>query len=108
MDLSLDEGTQIPRGVGAEVRYRNLVGQRMVTLVETDSSESGFLSDGDSIPLERTKPAFDLSVLFNGLRPLIRSTDPEDINIVTREVVAALKGRGKVTVSPLRKHRRYL
>lgn len=92
VDLAVDEGTEIPAGVGAEIRFRNLIGQRMVTLVG-DGSATASLRDGDEISLDRTRPAFDLTALFNGLRPLIRSTDPNDINIVTREVVAALSGR---------------
>ncbi len=100
VQLSIEEGTELPAGVGAEVRFRNLIGQRMISLVEDpESSVSGLLQDGDLIPLERTEPAFDLSILFNGLRPLIRSTSSEDINIVTKEVLAALKGREDVTAS---------
>lgn len=103
VELSIEEDTELPAGIGAEVRFRNLLGQRMIALVDdpegtapgTASSET--LAAGALIPLEQTKPAFDLSVLFNGLRPLIRSTSPEDINIVTREVLAALKGREDVT-----------
>lgn len=98
VELSIEEGTELPAGIAAEVRFRNLIGQRMIALVEDpEGAPSGTLAAGALIPLEQTKPAFDLSVLFNGLRPLIRSTSPEDINIVTREVLVALKGRGDVT-----------
>ena len=93
--MTINEGTEIPAGVGAEIRFRNLVGQRMITFVaDPQSTETGLLEPDEVIPLERTAPAFDLSALFNGLRPLIRSTDPEDINIVSRELVKALRGRG--------------
>lgn len=98
VEMSIEEGTELPAGIAAEVRFRNLIGQRMIALVEdTEGAASGILQGGALIPLEQTKPAFDLSVLFNGLRPLIRSTSPEDINIVTGEVLAALKGREDVT-----------
>lgn len=94
VDLSIDEDIELPAGMGAEVRFRNLVGQRMVALTgEGDPNAS--MEEGDVIPLDRTEPAFDLTALFNGLRPLIRSTDPADVNIVTREVTAALQGRGR-------------
>jgi phospholipid/cholesterol/gamma-HCH transport system substrate-binding protein len=92
VDLSIDEGIDLPAGLGAEIRFRNLVGQRMVTFVGEGSASETMVS-GDKIPLDRTRGAFDLTALFNGLRPLIRSTDPHDVNIVTREVVAALRGR---------------
>lgn len=92
VDLAIDEAVDLPAGMGAEIRFRNLIGQRMVTLVgEGSATES--LRHGDTIELAKTRGAFDLTALFNGLRPLIRSTNPDDVNIVTREVVAALAGR---------------
>ena len=95
VSMTIDEGTEIPANVTAEVRFRNLIGQRMITLVSSSGdSVSDLLQPNEVIPLERTAPAFDLSALFNGLRPLIRSTDPEDINLVSRELVKALRGRG--------------
>ena len=92
--MSIDEEIQLPAGVGAQIRFRNLIGQRMITLVERrDSPLTGSLGDGDRIPMARTAPAFDLTVLFNGLRPLIRSTNPRDINIVSKALVEGLEGR---------------
>lgn len=90
--MSINEGTELPDELEAHVRFRNLVGQRMITLV-APSPATGRTEDGDVIPLDRTEPAFDLSALFNGLRPLIRSTNPEDINTVTRALTKALDGR---------------
>lgn len=90
--MSIDEGTELPDGLEARVRFRNLVGQRMITL-DAPSPATGLTEPGDVIPVGRTEPAFDLSALFNGLRPLIRSTNPEDINTVTRTLTRALSGR---------------
>ena len=92
--MSIEDGIEIPAGVDAEIRFRNLIGQRMVSLVERPRSGiEGTLADGDRITLDRTEPAFDLTLLFNGLRPLIRSTDAKDINIVSNALVEALDGR---------------
>ena len=92
--MTIDEGIELPRDLSAEIRFRNLIGQRMVTLVEGEgASGDELIEPGDVITLERTEAAFDLSSLFNGLRPLIRSTSPHDINVVTEELVAALEGR---------------
>ena len=92
--MSIQEDTELPDDLSAHVRFRNLVGQRMITLT-APSPATGRTEDGDVIPLERTEPAFDLSALFNGLRPLIRSTNPEDINTVTRALTKALSGRAE-------------
>lgn len=92
--IAVDEGAEIPADVSAVVRFRNLIGQRMIEFQEPRGSNSTqLLADGDRIPLERTEPAFDLTALFNGLRPLIRSTDPGDINLVAEAITTALSGR---------------
>lgn len=92
--LSIGSDVELPADVGAAIRYRNLIGQRMVVLTESPDPEGGLMEAGDLIPLARTEPAFDLSVLFNSLRPLIRSTNPDDINLVTHELLEAMNGRG--------------
>lgn len=91
--IEIDEGVELPRNLGAEIRFRNLVGQRMINLTDRGGSSEELLQAGDEITLDDTEPAFDLTTLFNGLRPLIRSTSGRDINIVTRTVVEALRGR---------------
>jgi phospholipid/cholesterol/gamma-HCH transport system substrate-binding protein len=92
--LSIDSDVDLPADLIASIRYRNLVGQRMIVLREAAEGSTDLLEAGALIPLARTEPAFDLSVLFNSLRPLIRSTSPRDINIVTHELLQALSGRG--------------
>ncbi|HEY7874753.1 MAG TPA: MCE family protein, partial [Actinomycetota bacterium] len=92
--LSIGSDIDLPAELSAAIRYRNLIGQRMVVLTESPNAPGGLTEDGDLIPLARTEPAFDLSVLFNSLRPLIRSTNPDDINIVTSELLQAMQGRG--------------
>ena len=92
--MSIREHSELPSGLRAQIRFRNLLGQRMITLTtDAETSTTELAADGERIPLDRTDPAFDLTVLFNGLRPLIRSTDPADINIVTTSLTEALKGR---------------
>jgi phospholipid/cholesterol/gamma-HCH transport system substrate-binding protein len=95
--MSISDDVDLPASLGAEIRFRNLIGQRMIMLIEEGSDTEDLLEDGDLIPLERTEAAFDLTELFNGLRPLIRSTSPEDINIVARELTLALQGRSDET-----------
>jgi phospholipid/cholesterol/gamma-HCH transport system substrate-binding protein len=93
--MFIDDDVRLPASVTAEIRFRNLVGQRMITIQEdTSLGISGELSPDEVIPLERTTPAFDLTTLFNGLRPLIRSTSASDINVVSKELTKALRGRG--------------
>ena len=91
MEISSD--ADLPENVIAEIKFRNLLGQRIVNLAEPESPSSTPLQDGDDIPIENTRPALDLSVVFNNLRPLIQSTNPEEINLVSRAILEVFEGR---------------
>ncbi len=108
--IQIDGDVELPAALGAEIRFRNLIGQRMINLLQEDElstttaglapgpnaqAQGEMMEAGDTIPFERTKPAFDLTVLFNGLRPLIQSTSARDINVVTESLSQALGGRTK-------------
>jgi phospholipid/cholesterol/gamma-HCH transport system substrate-binding protein len=91
--IAMDEGVELPDNVEAEIQFRNLIGQRMIALVPPEAPSGELLGANDVISLDSTEPAFDLTELFNGLRPLIRSTSPRDINIVATTLTKVLKGR---------------
>jgi phospholipid/cholesterol/gamma-HCH transport system substrate-binding protein len=91
--IAVNEDVELPANVEAEVRFRNLIGQRMIAMVPPETPSSELLEPDDLISLDQTEPAFDLTELFNGLRPLIRSTSPRDINIVAKTLTKVLRGR---------------
>lgn len=91
--FDVDEGTPVTDDTQAAIRYRNLVGQRYISL----TSEPGAgepLEEGDEIPIERTSPALDLTVLFNGFKPLFRALSPDDINQLSFEIIQVFQGEG--------------
>ncbi|MFG1815681.1 MCE family protein [Kribbella sp. NPDC049174] len=95
-DQVLDESTK------ATLRYRNLVGNRYIAL--TDGVGGGpRLKGGGVIPKERTAPALDLSVLFNGFKPLFTALTPADVNQFAFEVIKVLQGEGGTIESLLAK-----
>jgi phospholipid/cholesterol/gamma-HCH transport system substrate-binding protein len=55
------------------------------------------------IPLQQTTPALDLTVLFNGFRPLFTALTPEDVNKLAYEIIQVLQGEGG-TVTSLLQH----
>ena len=57
------------------LRYRNLVGQRYLDIEQGPGDTNKMLASGDTIPLKHTKPAVDLTVLFQGFQPLVRGLD---------------------------------
>ena len=91
--MEIQGEVDLPENVLAEIKFLNLLGQRVVNLVEPEDPSDEGLGQGGEIPIANTRPALDLSVVFNNLRPLIQSTNPEDINTVARAVLAVFKGR---------------
>jgi phospholipid/cholesterol/gamma-HCH transport system substrate-binding protein len=93
VEFSLDDDRKIPQSTIARMRYRNIVGERYIALTEgTGSSEP--LAEGGTIPLAQTRNALDLTVLFNGFRPLFQALDPGTVNQAAFELVQTLQGEG--------------
>ena len=90
--FALESDVPLTTGATAKIRYKNLLGQRYVSLVL--SSAGSRLSGGDAIPIGQTQPALDLTVLFNGFKPLFKALSPEDVNKLAAEVIATLQGEG--------------
>jgi phospholipid/cholesterol/gamma-HCH transport system substrate-binding protein len=77
----------------ATVRYRNLVGQRYISLTQGVGNLDRMPADA-TIPITRTQPALDLTVLFNGFKPLFAALSPADINKLSAEIVQIFQGEG--------------
>ncbi len=85
--------TPLTQGTEATIRYRNLVGQRYIALTP-GQGDPGVLREGSTIPMERTNPALDLTVLFNGFKPLFAALSPSDINDLAFELIQVFQGEG--------------
>ncbi|MET9316738.1 MlaD family protein [Kribbella sp. NPDC003505] len=100
--FSVDSDQVIDTSTHATLRYRNLVGNRYIAL--TDGIGGGDrLKKNGVIPKERTTPALDLSVLFNGFKPLFTALTPADVNQFAFEVIKVLQGEGGTIESLLAK-----
>lgn len=91
--FDVDAARRLPSGVQVQIRYRNLVGERYVALAEGPGS-SRTLRPGAVIPLAQTTPALDLTVLFNGFKPLFAALSPSDVNTLSGEIIQVLQGEG--------------
>jgi phospholipid/cholesterol/gamma-HCH transport system substrate-binding protein len=91
--FTVDRQSQLTASTQAAIRYRNLVGQRYIDL-NPGTGNPSMLRDGATIPLSRTQPALDLTVLFNGFKPLFEALSPEDINKLSYEIIAVFQGEG--------------
>ncbi|WP_199433351.1 MCE family protein [Qaidamihabitans albus] len=83
----------LPADVTATVKYRNLIGQRYLSL-GTDVAGEEKLAAGAQIPVERTQPALNLTVLFNGFKPLFEALNPKEVNQLSYEIIQVLQGEG--------------
>jgi len=100
--FSVDSDQVLDQSTHASLRYRNLVGNRYIAL--TDGVGGGDrLKKNAIIPKERTSPALDLSVLFNGFKPLFTALTPADVNQFAFEVIKVLQGEGGTIESLLAK-----
>ncbi len=98
--FTVQESTRLDEATHATIRYRNLVGQRYIALTQQgDSGER--LAEGEEIPVGRTSPALDLTVLFNGFKPLFQALTPDDINRLSYEIVQVFQGEGGTVESLL-------
>lgn len=100
VSFSVEEKQRLDQSTNAKIRYRNLVGQRYVSLAQ-GSGPSGTLEEGDTIPLRRTEPALDLTVLFNGFKPLFTALSPDDVNKLSYEIIKVFQGEGGTVESLL-------
>ncbi|MBZ5735233.1 MCE family protein [Nocardioides sp. TRM66260-LWL] len=91
--FSVQNATELTQATHATIRYRNLVGQRYISLTQ-EGSDSGRLQPGSVIDTSKTRPALDLTMLFNGFKPLFQALSPDDINKLSYEVVQVFQGEG--------------
>jgi phospholipid/cholesterol/gamma-HCH transport system substrate-binding protein len=99
--FEVDSGRTLPADVTAQIKFRNLVGQRYVALNQGAGDPNKVLSPGGSIPIEHTTPALDLTELFNGFKPLFTALNPADVNKLSYEVIQVLQGEGGTVQSLL-------
>ncbi|GAA2393283.1 MlaD family protein [Streptomyces glaucosporus] len=92
----------LPRSTTAAVKYLDMVGQRYVALGRGSGDLAGTLGGGETIPLDRTTPALDLTLLFNGFKPLFEGLSPKDVNELAGSIVQVLQGEGGTVDSLLR------
>jgi phospholipid/cholesterol/gamma-HCH transport system substrate-binding protein len=90
----VDDEIALPADVEVVVKYQNLIGDRFLELERPEDATTTRLDPADTIPVSRTTPALDLTVLFGGFRPLFQALEPEQVNQFADEVLQTLQGQG--------------
>lgn len=93
VDFRVARTSVLTRGTIATVKYRNLVGERYLALSQAAGPATP-LRDGDTLARDRTRSALDLTVLFNGFKPLFAALSPKDVNELSGEIISVLQGEG--------------
>src|SRR5699024_4416736 len=103
VDFELDADVAVPADVQAAVKYLNLIGERYLELSRPRDAAGEKLAADETIPVDQTTPPVDLTLLFNGFRPLFTALSPEDVNKLSYEIIQVLQGEGG-TVESLLSH----
>jgi phospholipid/cholesterol/gamma-HCH transport system substrate-binding protein len=86
--MEVDEGVTVPDDSTAAVRWRNVMGQRVIYLEPGRSPNK--LRDGARVP--HTRSVVDLGEIVNSLGPLTRNLDPNAINKILFAFTQTLDG----------------
>lgn len=93
VEFGLDPSVVLTAGDKAVIRYENLIGDRYLAL-EQGAGATEVLTPGATIPLDRTQPALDLDSLIGGFRPLFRALNPDQVNQLSGQLIAAFQDQG--------------
>jgi phospholipid/cholesterol/gamma-HCH transport system substrate-binding protein len=93
VEFSVANSVVLTEGTRAAIRFADLIGGRYMALEEGAGGVKR-LRPGATIPLSRTEPALDLDALIGGFRPLFRALDPDQVNKLTGQLIAAFQGQG--------------
>jgi len=91
--FSVGTNATVTRSSQAIIKYRNLVGQRYIS-INQGVGDTSMLPANSTIPITRTQPALDLTSLFNGFQPLFTALTPSDVNQLSYEIIQVFQGEG--------------
>lgn len=94
VDFAVDSTLRLPTSTTAAVLYKNLIGQRYLSLGRGAGDPGRAMEPGGEIPIGQTTPPLNLTTLFNGFKPLFTGLDPQQINTLSNEIVQVLQGEG--------------
>jgi phospholipid/cholesterol/gamma-HCH transport system substrate-binding protein len=94
VEFSVAATQPVPASATAAILYKNLIGQRFLSLGQGAGPTGAMLKAGDTIPVGHTRAPLNLTTLFNGFQPLFAALDPQQINALSMEIVQVLQGEG--------------
>lgn len=93
--FSVNRAGGLPASTHASIKFRNLVGQRFLSLEQGTGEQGKTLAEGATIPQAQTTSSLNLTMLFNGFRPLFKTLQPDDVNKLAYSIIQVFQGEGE-------------
>jgi phospholipid/cholesterol/gamma-HCH transport system substrate-binding protein len=101
--VSVNPDVELPANATAAVRQTSLLGEKFVSLDPPPAAQArGRLRDGATIGLERTTRSAEIEEVLGALSLVLNGGSLEQLQVINKEVVAALEGREADVKSALR------
>ena len=91
LGLEISRDQHITTATRLSVKLQNLTGTRYIDIGESASTDTRPIT---RVPLQQTTGSFDMTQLFAGMAPVLRTLQPADINNLTEKLSAFLNGDG--------------
>ncbi|HEV7899312.1 MAG TPA: MCE family protein [Planosporangium sp.] len=92
--LKVDQKVRLPDNATAAVRQSSLLGEKFVALVAPTTEKSvGSLSEGDLIPLSRTRRSAEIEEVLGALGLLLNGGGLAQLKTINEELAKVLEGR---------------
>ncbi|WP_018330893.1 MCE family protein [Actinomycetospora chiangmaiensis] len=92
VSFTVEDTRKLPIGARYAIKYQNLVGQRYLDIQRGNGPMNQFLEPGGTVPVTQTQPPLNLTVVFNGFKPLFQALSPDDVNKLSFEIIQVLQG----------------
>lgn len=92
--FTLDSSIPITSASTAVVRYKDLLGRRVLQIREGAKGGKP-LAAGATLPVAQTTPALDLDQLYNGFGPLFEGLDTNQLNQLSGSLIKVMQGQGQ-------------
>ncbi|HMK62174.1 MAG TPA: MlaD family protein, partial [Acidimicrobiales bacterium] len=91
VSFSVNNDQHLTTTTTAAIHFENLLGQRFLALLPGASAGKP-LPPGGVIPMARTRPAIDLTAVFDGFEPLFSALSPGQVNQLAGSVIDVFQG----------------
>lgn len=90
--FTVRDADRLRHGDQLAIRFQNLVGQRYLGILAESPASAEALDPRQVIGLTQTTGSFDITALFNGLRPILQGADPAVFNTLAQNLIDLIQG----------------